>query len=100
MENNKKNEEEIIENPKSREVGTTDPEILSNDDKLKIKKNIETLQKHEYMRIYYILQGSKEIYTTNRNGVWFNFNSLKLSTQQKIYEYVNMCVINNTKYNI
>lgn len=73
---------------------------MTHEEKLEIQKNISNLKEHELMRIYYILEGNDEKYTTNNNGVWFNFNKLKISTQDKINNYIKMCIRNSNKYNI
>ena len=62
--------------------------VLSSSDKWEIKKNIEKLEKHELLQIYYILQDNeKNNYSQNHNGIWFDLLKLKDNTQIKIHKY-------------
>ncbi len=71
---------------------------LSTSEKKQIKFDISSLGEYEILQIYYILQNDEEKYTTNSNGVWFDLLSLKSTTQQKIYDYVQICLSNKKKF--
>jgi len=67
-----------------------------------LKKLIINLHKNEHIEIFKIIKEDTDKYTENRNGIFINMSKLKLSTIQKIRNFVDFCIENkkNLKDNV
>jgi hypothetical protein len=62
------------------------------EERKKIFENIKGLVKSEYEEIYRILYKTKENYTENSNGIFFDLNTISDETFSNIKEYIEFCL--------
>jgi hypothetical protein len=57
----------------------------------KVFEDIKLLQKPEQEELFRIIRKSKEIYSENSNGIFFDLSLLSDETFQQIQEYLSFC---------
>ena len=62
------------------------------DDRKKVFENIKGLVKTEQEEIFRIIRKTKENYTENSNGIFFDLNSISDESFGLIKEYINFCL--------
>jgi hypothetical protein len=62
------------------------------EDRKKIFENIKILEKPEYEEIFRILRKSRENFTENSNGIFFDLSIISDETFKQIQEYLDFCL--------
>ena len=61
-----------------------------------IKSKIEHFTENELQEIFKIIKNNKEKYSSNKNGIFVNLNTLKKCTLQEITKFIVFCDNNNS----
>ena len=64
---------------------------INHEDRKKVFDSIKTLVKPEQESIFRIIRKSKETYTENSNGIFFDLSTLSNETFLEIKDYLNFC---------
>jgi hypothetical protein len=71
---------------------------MSNENDFDVRKQIfeeiKRFNKNELEELYRILKRESEEISENRNGMFFDLNSLKISTISKIHSWIRFCKVN------
>jgi Bromodomain extra-terminal - transcription regulation len=70
------------------------------EERTKIFDTIKTLVKPEQEELYRIIRKSKENYTENSNGIFFDLASLSDETFQQIKEYIHFCLATRQEHEL
>lgn len=62
------------------------------EDRKKVFENIKILVKPEHEEIFRIIRKTKENYTENSNGIWFDLATVSDETFAQIKEYLDFCL--------
>ena len=63
----------------------------TNDDKNKLKKNIEKLEYNQLCQIYNIIIKDTDKVSENNNGIFINLKYLNNNTLEKLFNFVEYC---------
>jgi cell shape-determining protein MreC len=66
--------------------------MVSYEEKKELFENIKILVKPEQDEVFRIIRKSKENYTENSNGIFFDLLSISENTLLEIREYINFCL--------
>jgi hypothetical protein len=70
----------------------TDLEMTSYEDRKRLFENIKMLVKPEQEEVFRLIKKTKENYTENSNGIFFDLSSISDEAIQNIHEYINFCL--------
>lgn len=70
------------------------------EERTKIFDTIKTLVKPEQEELYRIIRKSKENYTENSNGIFFDLASISDETFQQIKEYIHFCLATRQEHEL
>lgn len=65
---------------------------ISYEERKQLFENIKMLVKPEQEEIFRIIRKTKEIYTENSNGIFFDLSLVSNDTFNNIKEYINFCL--------
>jgi hypothetical protein len=65
---------------------------ITYDERKKIFENLKGLVNSEYEEIYRIIKKTKETYTENSNGIFFDLTTISDEAFLNIKEYINYCL--------
>ena len=68
--------------------------MTSYEDRKKVFENIKVLVKPEQEEVFRIIRKTKENYTENSNGIFFDLATVSDETFSQIKEYLNFCLKN------
>jgi hypothetical protein len=69
----------------------------TNDDKNRLKKNIEKLEYNQLCQIYNIIIKDTDKVSENNNGIFINLKYLNNNTLEKLFDFVEYCEKNKPK---
>ena len=70
----------------------TELEMAAYEERKKVFDTIKVLVTSEQEEIYRIIRKTKESYTENSNGIFFDLSALSENTFAQIKEYLNFCL--------
>tara|TARA_E500000331_G_scaffold305010_1_gene308463 strand:+ start:2124 stop:2570 length:447 start_codon:yes stop_codon:yes gene_type:complete len=68
---------------------------MSKEQRKYILKHIDILSKEEQKELFKIIHTTDTVYTRNNNGIFINLSWVTDSVTQKIYNYINYCILSH-----